>query len=306
VNELENNFLKKFNIKKEINLATYTTWKVGGNARYFWEPERQFIPEVINICAKNKIPVYILGRGSNVLIDDNGINGLVICTKRRLKCIDHDEDYINVEAGVTMPELAMYALKLGYTGFEFLIGIPGTIGAGVVINAGLTSKAIVEIKDVLADIEYIDEYGEANVLPVDDLELSYRSSKLLKKRSFVVSARFNLTEKISYSDIHNKMSEYLTIRKKKQPLARATAGSTFKQPKEGKPAGWYIDNAGLKGFQVGRAKVSEIHANWIENIGGASSDEIKKLIQFIQDVVYDKYGILLEREIHYLPDDFYK
>jgi len=288
-------------INKGVELAPYTTWKIGGPATYFWEPDVERLPKVFKYCQNNNIKVYFLGRGSNVLIDSKGLDGLVICTKRTLQHIEvDDEGIITAHSGVPMPKLSNFASKLGYGGYEYLIGIPGSVGAGIAINAGLSAHGRREIGDVLIDVELMDEQGNISTEKADELALSYRSSNIPNRNLFVLSARFKATYKASAEDIREKTVEHLKERRRKQPLSKPTAGSTFKQPYGGKSAGWYIDQAGLKGYSVGGAKISEKHANWIENFDNASCDHVKKLIEIVIAKVEKDFGIILEQEVSLL------
>ena len=283
-----------------VPLAPYTTWKIGGNAELFWEPEIHRLPEVIRYCYKYNIPVHYLGRGSNVLISDDGLKGLVICTKKALQEIEFKDNCIEAESGVPLPKLARFAAKHGFGGYEFLIGIPGTVGGGIVINAGLTAKKRLEISDLLLEVELLYPDGSLKWKNRDELGLTYRSSNILDQSIFVTKARFKPTWHASEKEIRAKTAEHLADRRRKQPLSKATAGSTFKQPPGGKPAGWYIDKAGLKGFQIGGVKVSEKHANWLINTGSATSEDIMKLMNHIITEVENSFGVILESEVRYL------
>jgi UDP-N-acetylmuramate dehydrogenase len=293
--------IKKFeNIKSEVQLASYTTWKIGGPATYFWEPDAEQLPEVLSFCKINNIKVYFLGRGSNVLISSKGLEGLVICTKRSFQeIVVGDDGIIMAQGGVPMPKLSSFASKLGYGGYEYLIGIPGSIGAGIAINAGLTAHGRREIGDVLLDVELMDKEGNVWKEKAEDMNLGYRSSNIIERGLFVLSARFKATYEASAAEIREKTLVHLKERRRKQPLSKATAGSTFKQPEGGKPAGWYIDQAGLKGYQIGGAKVNEKHANWIENIGSATSADVVNLMSYITEQVKRKFDIYLEKEVKY-------
>lgn len=291
-------------IEKNVALAPYTTWKIGGPAKYFWEPDIERLHTVVNFCYKKGIPVWYLGRGSNVLIDSKGLDGLLICTKKALQKIEVNEDIITTEAGVPMPKLSKFSANLGWGGYEYLIGIPGTVGAGIAINAGLTSQGRKEIGDVLIDVELMDNEGNKWWEKKEELNLGYRSSNISERNLFVLNARFKATYKATNKEIKHKMAQHLAERRRKQPLSKATAGSTFKQPEGGKAAGWYIDKAGLKVYQIGNAKVSQKHANWIENIGGkATSDEVLDLLRYVEKQVYNKFRIKLIREIDYLHNE---
>ena len=290
-------------IREHIDLAPYTTWRVGGAARWFWEPDLQDLAAVLTYCDEHELPTYFLGRGSNTLIADEGLDGLVICFKQALRNIHHEDETIVAEAGVPLPALSKYAASLGYGGYEFLIGVPGTVGAGVGINAGLSAKVVKEVSDILIDVDVVTPQGDLKTLTKQELDFAYRESALLKSNDLVVRARFKLEHKSTSETIRHKTAEHLAERRRKQPLSKATAGSTFKRPEGGQPAGWYIDQAGLKGYAIGGAQVSEKHANWIENTGTATAQNIRDLIQYVQEHVEEAFEVRLEREVRYLPED---
>ncbi|MDI6401470.1 UDP-N-acetylmuramate dehydrogenase [Balneolaceae bacterium ANBcel3] len=283
--------------KKKVMLAPYTTWNIGGPATYFWEPNVEQLPKVLEYAHKNAIPVWFLGRGSNVLIDSKGLDGIVICTRKSLQEINLKDDVITAEAGVPMPKLSKFAAGLGWGGYEYLIGIPGTVGAGIAINAGLTANGRKEIGDVLIDVELMDMKGNRWWESKERLALGYRASNIPERRLFILRARFKATYHDEIEEIKHKTATHLAERRRKQPLSKPTAGSTFKQPEGGKPAGWYIDRAGMKGFQIGDAKVSEKHANWIENDGNATSNDVLQLMQVIKNKVASEFSVYLESEV---------
>lgn len=294
--------LEKFEgIQFDVPLSKYTTWRIGGNAKYFLEPiNEEQVCEVLALCKKEEIKVHFLGRGSNVLIDDKGINGLVICTKKSFQKIHHNEGKLVAQSGVPLPMISKYASNLGYTGFEFLIGIPGNVGGGVVINAGLSAKKRVEISDIFHSARIIDLNGDILVYTKEGMDFDYRKSSILNKDKFVLDASFNLRDKGDSEQIKDKVLSHLKDRKSKQPLTKPTAGSTFKQPEGGMSAGWYIEKAGLKGLKVGQAMISLKHANWIENLGNAKSNDVKSLIEKVTEEVYKNFDILLEQEVTFL------
>lgn len=296
---MEKDILSLF--KRGVNLAEYTTWKIGGEAQFFWEPDINTLGDVFKFCHMNGIQLHMLGRGSNTLISSEGVEGLVICTKKALLQIGLDhEGFIIAESGVPMPKLSKYAANMGWGGYEYLIGIPGTVGAGIAINAGLTANGRKEIGDVLHDVQVMKMDGETRWIKSEDLRLDYRDSTILNGGQFVVKARFKPTYKSSKSEIKHKTAEHLAERRRKQPLSKPTAGSTFKQPNDGKAAGWYIEQSGLKGYKVGDAMVSYKHANWIENLGNATSHDVLLLVEKIRSTVLKEFNIELENEFRYI------
>lgn len=293
--------LRRFNsVKEDIDLSGYSTWRIGGLARFFLEPNLEELPKILEYCYLKKIKVWFIGRGSNTLISSKGLDGLVICTKKALQKIEYQDGIITAEAGVPMPTLSKFAANLGWGGYEYLIGIPGNIGAGITINAGLTAKGRKEIGDVLLKVQLINSKGESWWEKVKDLDLGYRTSNIKQRNLFITKAKFKATFHSTKEEIKHITASHLAERRRKQPLSKPTAGSTFKQPEGGKAAGWYIEQAGLKGFQIGGAKVSEKHANWIENCGNATSEDVLNLLEYIKNKVNTKFNIELEEEVIYL------
>ncbi len=288
-------------LETDVPLAPYSTWKVGGPATYFWEPQREHLPEVIKYCNEANIDIYFLGRGSNTLISDSGIDGLVICTANSLQTLSIDNEILTAGAGVPMPTVSAFAAQQGLSGYEFMIGIPGTVGAGIAINAGLSAHGREEVQDILLDVTLINKRGNIITQPAVDLDLGYRTSNIPERELFVISARFESDSRRPTEEIQKRCSEILEERKGKQPLQYPTAGSVFKQPKDGRAAGWYLDEAGLKGYQIGGAVVSEKHANWILNVDNATADDIMQLMEHMAETVKLEFGISLEREVKILP-----
>jgi UDP-N-acetylmuramate dehydrogenase len=288
-------------LERGVSLAPLTTWRIGGPAELFWEADAERLPEVLAWCHNHEVPVRFLGRGSNVLIDDAGLSGLVISTRKLMKRIWFEDGLIHAEAGVTMPVLSRFAASLGYGGYEYLIGIPGSVGAGIAINAGLTAKGRREIADVLVNVDLLDAQGKLLREDAVQLEMGYRCSNIGWRGLVVTAARFKPTYEASAEDITHRTAEHLAERRRKQPLTKHTAGSTFKQPEGGKAAGWYIETAGMKGARVGDAVVSELHANWIVNEGSATSRDVRDLMNQIVERVFEVHGVELKPEVMFLP-----
>ena len=287
-------------IQQHVLLAPYTSWKIGGPASWFVKAEVSELPRILAWADQQKISIYFLGRGSNILIDDAGLHGLVVSTRNYLNKLWREENFIIAESGVFLPHLSKFAARLGFTGFEFLIGIPGTVGGALVMNAGLTVFRPREIVEIVEDFDVLNLDGSVETLTMQDINPGYRKTDLLEGNRLVLRVRFRLEDEADPEIIQRSTFEHLTERKRKQPLDKPTVGSTFKSPREGKSAGWYIDQAGLKGFQFGNARVSPIHANWIENLGGASSSDVCQLITRIQNTVKSRMGIDLEPEVRFL------
>lgn len=294
-----NDLVKTFpDVKVDYNLTDENTWHIKSSAQYFWEPDERII-DVLKYCKGNNINVHFIGRGSNVLLKEY-FEGLVISTKRSFQKLSFENKQIVAGCGVPLPRIAKFAAENGLAGFEFLIGIPGNVGGGIMTNAGLIVKEYREIKDILSKVQIIDLYGNEKVLTNDEIIFGNRYCSLTKENIFIKKAYFESNINSSEDSIKEKMLEHLKERKRKQPLTKRTAGSVFKRPEGENAAGWYIEKAGLKGFSIGGAKVSEKHANWIENYDNAKAGDIEKLIKLIKDKVYTKFNINLNEEIHYI------
>lgn len=287
-------------ILENINLRDFTTWKIGGPAEFYCEPHLEEIPQILSLAHERDIRATFLGRGSNVLISDAGIRGLVLHTRNSMCSIIRSQTgEIIADGGVSLPRLSRFAANLGYTGYEFLIGIPGTVGGGVAMNAGTTAFRPREISDVLSKLEIVTLDGRRSIIDAKNAGLAYRDSRILKENLFVLRAWFKQTEMTKPEEIRLRTAEHLAERKRKQPLNQPTAGSTFKNPPGSKSAGWYIENVGLKGYRIGGAVVSNKHANWIENRYCASSADIRNLIDHIKSVVEDRFAQILIPEVRF-------
>ncbi len=286
-----------------VPLAPLTTWKVGGPAEWYWRPdERGALCDVLGACHEHGVPVTFLGLGSNVLVADAGVPGLTVSLVRSFVDIEVGEDGSVVAAGgAPMPKVSHAAADAGFTGFEGLLGIPGTIGGGVVMNAGLAARGRKEIKDLLVSVEVARLDGSLERRAAGELDLSFRHSALQDGGALVLSARLQATGRAPAEQIRHEMAEHLAHRRATQPLSRPTAGSTFNCPDGEHGAGWYLDRAGLKGAQRGGAMVSPRHANWIVNLGGATAADIEALMQHMEAEVERQFGLRLRREVKALP-----
>jgi UDP-N-acetylmuramate dehydrogenase len=284
-----------------ISLAQNTTWQIGGLAHYLAEPTIDEAPNLLKWAYEQEIPIYFLGRGSNVLIDDAGIPGLVILTRNSFTELRREGNHIIAGSGVFLPHLSKFAAREGFSGFEFLIGIPGTVGGAVAMNAGLTVFRPREMTAIVKDFDVLNLDGSIETLTMKDVNAGYRYTDLLDRKRLVLQVRFRLEEEGDPDKIRRNTFDHLAERKRKQPLDKPTAGSTFKSPPGSKGAGWYIEQAGFKGFQIGSARVSPVHANWIENLGGATAADINQLMSHIQSSVKTRMGINLESEVRFLP-----
>jgi UDP-N-acetylmuramate dehydrogenase len=288
-------------MKDNYFLSTHTTYKIGGPARYFSVCNTaDEIQEAILWCNGQGLSWFILGNGSNILVADEGFPGLVMKLGQGFKEINFDETFFEVGGGVLLPSLSSNCLSKGWGGFEFMCGIPGTIGGAVRMNAG---TMIGEIKDYFISAKVLAPNGKVNVVNKEEMDFSHRHSRLATTRDIVLSVRFALPYLDKPGNIKEKIKRIIADRREKQPKIKRNCGSVFKKPPGGKPAGWYIDQAGLKGLRIGDAMVAHEHANWIVNLGSGRADEVKALISRIQDEVYQNFGISLEREVIFIPED---
>jgi UDP-N-acetylmuramate dehydrogenase len=248
--------------------------------------------KLVKSCRDNQIPYYVIGNGSNLLVSDEGFDGIIIKIGRNMSNISIRDNVITAEAGVLLSALGVYAAGRSLTGFEFAAGIPGTLGGGCVMNAGAYGG---ELKDVLVSVKAITPQGEIVDFMVDELEMGYRTSKFLDKNYVILQADIRLSHGVK-SEIEAKMSELAFMRKDKQPLELPNAGSTFKRP-EGYFAGKLIEDAGLKGKGIGGACVSQKHAGFIVNYNNATAQDIYDTIQYVIHEVNKKSGVILEPEV---------
>ena len=287
-------FLSEIVYKFNESMAKHTSFRIGGNAEVMAFPKSaEELSKLLQICAELEVKPAILGAGTNVLAPDEGIAGLVICLK---DCLDGmqrlDETHIRIAAGVTMTRAAVFAANLSLSGLEFAHGIPGTVGGGVYMNAGAYGG---EICQVCRSVDVMDSKGNVRTFSADEMEFSYRHSVLEDQGGIVISAVFELTPKFS-DEIKSTMKELMVKRSASQPLDLPSAGSAFKRPTGGYAAA-LIDQAGLRGFTVGGAAISTKHAGFAVNMGGATANDVKSLLQQVSDLVFDRSGIRLEPEV---------
>lgn len=274
-------------------MKKHTTFRIGGSARYFVSPSgEEALKNTVVLCRERKIPFFILGNGSNLLVSDDGYDGVVIYMGEGFSKVETLGRTVTAGGGTLLSAIAREALSQSLTGFEFAAGIPGTLGGAVVMNAGAYDG---EIKQVLKFVRVMDKDGSVFELSAEELELSYRHSCIPERGLIVLSAVLELTEGLS-EEIHSRMEDLAARRRDKQPLEYPSAGSTFKRP-EGYFAGKLIQDAGLKGFCVGGAQVSEKHSGFVINRGNATAADICALCKAVQDKVRSDTGVLLETEI---------
>ena len=295
---LFNEFYDINDIKIDEKLSEYVNFKVGGPADILLIPNsKEQVIKSIKICKENNIPFYLIGNGSNILVRDGGFRGVVLSLKN-VKNIYVDGEKIEAECGVMLKEVSDKAIENSLTGFEFACGIPGTIGGAVFMNAGAYDG---EISKVIESAEVIDENCNIIRLSREELDFGYRSSLVMKKGYTVLSAVFKL-EKGQVKTIKELIEDLTNKRESKQPLEYPSAGSTFKRP-TGYFAGKLIQDAGLKGYSIGGAAVSEKHSGFVINKGNATAKDITDLIKHIQDEVKKQFGVDLHPEVRIIGEE---
>ena len=279
-------------------MKQHTTFKIGGPADYFLVPETgEEVGEIIKICRKTDTPYFILGNGSNLLVGDGGYRGAVIQVYRNMSAVTVEGTTITAQAGALLSAVAAAAKNASLTGFEFAGGIPGTVGGAAVMNAGAYGG---EMKDVLVEVTVMDAEGKIFAISAEKLELGYRTSVIKKAGYIVLEAKIRLKEG-DQEAIRERMKELTIQRTTKQPLEYPSAGSTFKRP-EGYFAGKLVMDSGLRGYQVGGARVSEKHCGFVINAGDATAKDVRTLMDNVRDIVYEKYGVTLEPEVKFLGE----
>jgi len=279
-------------------MSRHTTFRVGGPADYYVEPEDvSQLSAVLHLCRSEGVPFYILGNGSNLLVGDGGYRGVMIALGDSWAGLSVEEDRIRAGAGASLAAVARLACRHGLTGLEFAAGIPGTVGGAMVMNAGAYGS---EMAAVVAHARVLSPDGRVLALPVEELELGYRKSCIPREHYVVLEADFKL-QKGQEPAIRQRMEELAVKRRTKQPLEYPSAGSTFKRP-EGYFAGKLIQDAGLRGFTVGGAQVSEKHCGFVINRGGATAADILGLCRQVQKQVFEQFGVELELEVKTLGE----
>lgn len=279
-------------------MSQHTTFRIGGPADVFVMPENYGqIREVLRLCKEEKLPFFVLGNGSNLLVSDSGYRGVIIQMDRNMEEIRLDGEEIHACAGALLSSVAVAARNASLTGFEFAGGIPGTIGGAAVMNAGAYGG---ELKDVLKEVTVMTREGEILTIPADKLEMGYRTS-IIKTAGYLVLEAVISLKKGDEEAIRATMKDLSERRTEKQPLDYPSAGSTFKRP-EGYFAGKLIMDSGLRGYRVGGAQVSEKHCGFVINAGGATAEDVRSLMDHVIRVVREKYGVTLEPEVKFLGD----
>ena len=285
--------VEKEQILIEEPMKKHTTFRIGGPAEYLILPQTaEEIADVVKLCRQEEIPWYIVGNGSNLLVADEGVRGVVIQLLRNFNQIQVEGCQIRMQAGAQNAAVAKRALDASLTGFEFAAGIPGTIGGAVVMNAGAYGG---EMKDILKEVTVLDQNGMIRTIPTEELELGYRTS-IIARKGYVVLEAVIVLKTGDPKEIKAAMNDLKEKRVTKQPLEYPSAGSTFKRP-EGYFAGKLIMDAGLRGFSVGGAQISEKHCGFVINKGNATAKDVTELMDETKKIVMEKFGVALEPEV---------
>lgn len=289
--------LDKSQIKYNEPMKKHTTMKVGGNCDCLVLPDSiEQIVKVIAYAKENNIPYFIIGNGSNLLVVDEDIHILIIKITNKFSKIKIEEETITVDAGASMPLVAIKAKNHFLSGFEFACGIPGTIGGGVRMNAGAYGG---EIANVFVSATYLDHDGNLQTIRKEDMNFGYRHTFFCEHPDYVILSVKLKLQKGNQEEIAKKMEENATARREKQPLEYPNFGSVFKRP-EGYFVGKLVSDAGLRGYTIGGAQVSEKHTGFIVNKGGATCQDVVDLIHYVQKVVYEKFGVSLKTEVVFI------
>jgi len=281
----------------DVPMRQLTSLQVGGPADVVFFPKNlEELKRILKVAKRKKIPLFILGRGTNLIVRDKGIRGWVVSLTQGLRKVHFDGELVEAEGGLSLHQLVQYTIQKGLTGMEPFFGIPGTVGGGLAMNAGAWGA---EIKDLVHSVTFLKEDGETVERPRSRLRFSYRY--LSFPRSWIIlRGKFHL-KRGRKEEILEAVKSYSERRKRTQPIGYPSAGSIFKNPKEG-PAGKWIEEVGLKGFRMGQAMVSDRHANFIINQGKATAEEILNLMEWIERKVYEEKGISLEREVRVIGE----
>ena len=288
-------------VKFDEPMSLHTTFKVGGNAEMFVCPEsNESAIKIINMANKTMTPVFTIGNGSNILVKDSGIKGIVLSFEKinseiTASEMENDQVIVSVSSGTGLSKLCRFAINNGLSGLNFALGIPGSVGGSIHMNAGTATG---EMKDVVQSIEILNGSGQLKTVKKESLNFSYR--KLDWKNSTTAPVIFNadfILQKDNIEELKKQSNDLLKTRNKNQPVSLPNAGCIFKNPDSENPAGKLIDLAGLKGVKSGNAQISDKHANFITNNGGASASEIISLIDLAKEKVFKKFDIMLETEV---------
>lgn len=290
------NFIPQDKIRFREPMAAHTSFRIGGPVTYMVEPQNTLqLKQVLSLLKQHDIPFFILGNGSNLLVNDRGFDGVAVKIGPEMSKVSVEGNRITAGAGVLMSRVAKAALEHGLTGLEFASGIPGTLGGGIVMNAGAYGG---ELKQVVTRVTVLTPESEVLELDKAAMEFGYRHS-IVKAKGYIVTEVVMELQEGDREQIKAYMDDLSARRREKQPLEYPSAGSTFKRP-EGYFAGELIMKAGLRGYQIGGARVSDKHCGFVVNMGGATAEDVHRLIEYVQDKVYEVYGVRLEPEVIFL------
>ena len=290
--EIMKTILPEERIRENELMKNHTTFRIGGEADVLVMPRIEEIPKVLQKVEELQIPVTVIGNGSNLLVGDNGIRGLVLEIGKSAEYIEIEGTRLRIGAGTMLGKAAAQAAEAGLGGMEFAAGIPGSVGGAVVMNAGAYGG---EMKDILVEVKVFTKDGKEQILKKEELDLSYRHSCIPEKEYIVAEAVVELQPK-DVAAIREEMARLRQQRVDKQPLEYPSAGSIFKRP-EGYFAGKLIMDAGLRGYQVGDAQVSEKHCGFVINRGNATASQVKQLMEDVAEKVYGEFQVTLEPEV---------
>lgn len=283
-----------------IELAEYTTWGIGGPTAAVTVNTAEDLVRSVNILSESSLPWVILGRGSNTLAPTEGWHGVVILLKGELAEFSFDGSLLTAGGGAHLPSISGAACSRGLAGLVFAVGIPGTVGGAVFMNAGAYGFSISEL---LEEVTVLHPRGSIEYLTAEDCGFGYRSSRFQRDDSIVLNVALRLSERAAGAgELRREAREVLQLRRQKFPLHAPNAGSVFRRPNNGPPPGKLIEDCGLKGYRLGGAMVSAVHANFIENTGGATSSDVMQLIELVIERVRKASGIILKREIRKLGE----
>ena len=286
------------NVKIEEPMAKHTTFRIGGPAQYMVMPQTvEDLGQVLVLCKAEQVPFFIVGHGSNLLVSDKGMTGVVIVLDQNFSQLSIQGTTVKAMAGAMLGRIGLAARDAGLTGFEFAAGIPGTLGGAIMMNAGAYGG---EMKDIVQSVQLMDSDGNLSERTCEEMEFSYRHSAIEGTDYVVIGATLTL-QPGDVSAITQRMEELASARREKQPLEYPSAGSTFKRPK-GYFAGKLIMDAGLAGYQVGGAQVSEKHCGFVINKGGATATDVMRLIEDVRQKVKDTFQVELEPEVRLTGD----
>lgn len=284
-------------VRTKEPMSRHTSFRIGGPAEIFVEPTVAQIGRVIACCKEEQVPYTVIGNGSNLLVGDGGIHGVVVCLGEQASGISVFREELFAEAGALLSKMAAEAQKAGLTGLEFSAGIPGSVGGAIIMNAGAYGG---EMADVVREVQVLTAEGDIEIWGRDDMDFGYRRSRAMEEGAIVLSAFFDL-KKAEPDQVRRRMEDLAAKRREKQPLEFPSAGSTFKRP-EGNFAGKLIMEAGLGGYRVGDAQVSEKHCGFVINRGDATAAQVRQLMEDVIRRVRETSGVTLEPEVRMVGD----